>query len=304
MPRENDEFQLPSGLKYFPGLKAEDFEHPLDKEALNALKKVPVLDQVIRFINKHAIERFFYLRNVASNVRVNERMFPGIYEKFQWSMKILDLKADLRKEGKPEPELYVALVPPTPRPDPFPNAFTFGTDQTFIVVTSSLVEMLDDLELFHVIAHELGHIKAGHVLYQTLAIIILLLLDMIKIPGINLLIIPLLEWYRRAELTADRAAALCVQDEKVGINVMMKLAGGAKRLYEQMDREEFLRQVDLYEERSEHIVDLLSKVMLTIYRTHPFAIHRAKELRLWAKSDEYRKIMRKGKQTQQPALKA
>ena len=80
-------------------------------------------------------------------------MFARLHRALGWGCKILDVD---------EPELYVQL-------DPVPNAFTYGHTRPFIVLTSGLVDMLDDEERFYVIAHELGHIKAGHVLYTVLA---------------------------------------------------------------------------------------------------------------------------------------
>src|SRR5204863_422935 len=77
------------------------------------------------------------------------RMFERLHKALGWGCKIL---------GVDEPELYVMV-------DPTPNAFTYGHTRPFIVLTSGLVDMLDDEERFFVIAHELGHIKAAHVLY-------------------------------------------------------------------------------------------------------------------------------------------
>lgn len=289
MPRKHDDpYRLPSGLLRFPGLQAQDFLHPLDRDALAALEQIPVLDSVVRFLNKHALERRFYLESISSSVRINERMLPKIYEKFRWALKILDLEADLAREDKPEPELYVTH-------NPFFNALTAGTEQTFIVLHSSLIEGFSEREWLYIIGHELGHVKAGHVLYQTIAVLILIAMEQFKIPGVNLLLVPLFEWLRKAELTADRAGALCVQDERTCQAMHMKMAGGVRSLYDEMDLEEFLRQVDLYARRSEHIMDLLFKVQLTLFRTHPFPIFRAMELREWMGGYAYERLLKRGR---------
>src|SRR5262245_64795945 len=102
---------------------------------------------------EYGFERLYYLDNIAGNVRVTKHMFGRLYRSLTWGCKILDVD---------EPELYVTL-------DPNPNAFTYGHTRPFIVVTSGLLDMLDDEERFVVIAHELGHIKASHVLYTVLA---------------------------------------------------------------------------------------------------------------------------------------
>jgi Zn-dependent protease with chaperone function len=140
-------------LRTFPGLAADDFQHPDDVTATAALRAIPGLDLLVSKVMEYGFERFYYLENVASNVRVSPRMFERLHKALGWGCKIL---------GVDEPELYVAL-------DPVPNAFTYGHTRPFIVLTSGLVDMLDDEERFFVIAHELGHIKCDHVLYTVLA---------------------------------------------------------------------------------------------------------------------------------------
>ena len=99
------------------------------------------------------------------------------------------------------------------------------------------------------------------------------------------LAIALYEWYRCAELTADRAALLCVQDIEPARDTFMKLAGGTTRLAGEMDRDEFLRQVREYEDVDRSTLDKAYKILLTLLRTHPFAMQRAKELEVWFNGD-------------------
>jgi Zn-dependent protease with chaperone function len=104
------------------------------------------------------------------------------------------------------------------------------------------------------------------------------------------LVIALYEWYRCAELTADRAALLCMQDIEPARDTFMKLAGGTTRLAGEMDRDEFLRQVAEYEEVDRSTLDKAYKVLLTLYRTHPFAMQRAKALNGWF-TEGYEELM-------------
>ena len=140
-------------LRTFPGLDAKDFQHPWDATATEALKSIPGLNLIIAKIMEYGLERVFYLHNTASNVRVTARQFSRLHRALSWGCKII---------GVEEPEMYVEL-------DPTPNAYTYGHTRPFIVLTSGLVDMLDDEERFFIIAHELGHIKAGHVLYTIIA---------------------------------------------------------------------------------------------------------------------------------------
>jgi Zn-dependent protease with chaperone function len=257
----------------FPGLTAADFQHPDDVQATNALRGVPGLDTVVAKVLEYGFERIYYLDNFAGNVRVSARQLPRLYKALTWGCKILDVE---------EPEMYVTL-------DPVPNAFTFGHTRPFIVMTSGLVDMLDDEERFFVVAHELGHIKAEHVLYTVLAKNIAAIMTIIGQATLGIgallgqgLVIALNDWFRKAELTADRAGLLCVQDPAPCMRAFMKMAGGARRLYEEMDYNEFLRQIREYEDADRSNLNKAYKVLITIYRTHPFPILRARELDRWA----------------------
>jgi Zn-dependent protease with chaperone function len=207
-------------------------------------------------------------------------MFPRLHRALGWGCKILDVE---------EPELYVNL-------DPVPNAYTFGHTKPFIVLTSGLIDMLDDEERFFVVAHELGHIKAGHVLYTVLARNIASIVEMIGRATLGVgallgqgLVLALHNWYRDAELTADRAGLLCVQDLNPCVRVFMKLAGGATRLFQEMDQAEFMKQIRAYEDADSSSISKVYKAILTAWRTHPFPILRARELDLWH-STGYRKL--------------
>lgn len=259
-------------LRTLRGLRAEHFQHPLDVAATQSLQSIPGMETIVSKVMEYGFERVYYLENIASNVRVTEKMFGRLYRSLTWACKILDVE---------EPELYVTL-------EESANAYTYGHTRPFIVLTSGLVDMLDDQELFFVLAHELGHIKAGHVLYTLIArniATITTMLGQITL-GIGRLLgmgveLALYDWARKAELTADRAGLLCVQDMDVCTHTFMKLAGGASRLYAEMDQEEFMRQAQAYDEADRSDLNRVYKVLLTAFRSHPFAVMRAKELQAW-----------------------
>lgn len=256
--------------------------HPWDVKATRALKNVPGFDKVVAKVMEYSFERIYYLQNVADNVRVTPKMFPKLHKYLLWGCKILDI-------AEP-PELYVSL-------DPAYNAFTYGHTKPFIVVTSSLMNILDEREKMFVLAHELGHVKCEHVLYTLVAENLAVLIEMLgKVTlGIGSLLgaglaLPLLDWYRKAELSADRAALLAVQDPEVAMRVFMKLAGGSESLLDEMDSAEFLRQIRAYEDRDVSNLDRAYKLLLTIFRAHPFPIMRAKHLDLWVEQGGYTSV--------------
>ncbi len=268
-------------LRTYPELERQAFMHPWDIKATAALHRVPGFDRVIAKVMEYGLERVLFLQNIADNVRVTDKMFPRLYRYLQWSCKVLAV---------PEPEFYVSL-------DPIPNAYTYGHTRPFIVMTTGLIELLGEEEQFFAVAHEVGHIKCEHVLYTAVAMNIATLVEILGQATLGLgsllgkgLELPLYDWQRKSELSADRAALLCVQDKSVAIRSFMKLAGGANKLFHEMDQDEFMRQIRSYEDADESNLNKLYKFVITAFRTHPFPIMRAKHLDEWITSGEYAQI--------------
>ena len=150
-------------LKTFRDVDPEKIMHPWDVKATAALKRVPGLELLTRKVMEYGFERVYYLENTADNVRVTPKMFPKLHRYLQWSCKIL---------GVEEPEMYVSM-------EPDPRAYTYGHKRPFVVVSSGLLELLYEQERFFVIAHEVAHIKFGHVLYTVLAENLAVILELI-----------------------------------------------------------------------------------------------------------------------------
>src|SRR5579859_913310 len=266
----------------FPGLDAAALQHPYDRAALGALQKVPGMDIIIRKFIELLPERVAYIQNVAQTVRATPLQCPQLYAQLQEACAILDVR---------EPELYVWQTP-------IPNAWTSGHDHPYIVVTTGLLDLMNETEVLAVIAHELGHIKSGHVLYKTMARCISLLLQIIgdMTLGLGRLIgrsleAALLEWDRKSEFTADRASSLVVQDSQVMLSLMMKLAGGTLFQRDQMSAQEFLKQADLYQDVDVNLLDRMYKLLMVSAVSHPLIIVRARESVNWAESQQYKDIL-------------
>ena len=272
----------PKARKRFPGLDPSVLQHPYDRVALSALQKVPGLDIVIRKFIEFFPERVAYIQNVAQTVRVSSTQCSQLYAQLQEACAILDVR---------QPELYVAQFP-------VPNAYTSGHDHPYIVITTGLLDLMDEDEVLAVIAHELGHIKSGHVLYKTMArgigFVLTILGDMTlglgRIIG-RTLESALLEWDRKSEFTADRSSLVVVQDPQVMLSLMMKFAGGTLFQKQQMDANEFLKQATLYEEVDANILDRLYKGLLVTAVNHPLTIVRAREIMNWSESKEYKDLL-------------
>ena len=268
--------------KRFPGLSSTAFEHPTDKATLAALRKAPGIDWVFRKFNEYGGDRAGRLYCLSDTVRVDRNQCPDLYQMLVESCATLDM---------PVPQLYIDQRP-------LANAFTFCVESPIIVLYSGLIELLDEEEWRVVLGHELGHIKAGHVLYRQIAEFLANLLMRLGgrtfglAQGLGMgLFYAFFHWYRQSELTADRAGLLVCQDVTTVLNVEMKLAGGSRKLYAQMNKDAFLQQGRDYEEMGRDALNSFFKLGQTLHTTHPFPAVRAMEIDAWAKGEEYAAIL-------------
>ncbi|MER5784998.1 M48 family metallopeptidase [Streptomyces mobaraensis] len=262
----------------FPDISSRAYEHPADRSALVALRKLSGFDTVFKALSGLLPERSLRLLFLSDSVRVSERQFPHLHTMLLDACYILDLPK--------VPPMYVTQ-------DPQPNAMCVGLDEPVIVVTTGLVELLDEEEMRAVVGHEVGHALSGHSVYRT--ILLFLTNFAVKIAWIPLggiavtaIVTALREWFRKSELSADRAGLLVGQDLQASLRGLMKLAGG-NHLHE-MNVDAFLAQAAEYEAGGD-LRDSVLKIMNVLPRSHPFATVRAAELKRWAESRDFQRLM-------------
>ncbi|HEV8590617.1 MAG TPA: M48 family metallopeptidase, partial [Pyrinomonadaceae bacterium] len=186
--------------KKFADLGKHEYIHPADSKALAALKAIPGIDSALKKLLAVTGEAAIRVTFMASSVKVTPKQCPDLYAKLQIACTTL---------GVDMPDLFV-------QQNPIVNAFTGGVEKPIIVLHSALLERLSEEETLAVIAHEVGHIHAEHVLYLTAARLMELLANASVaaiLPGSEIvkLIVSmgissaLLAWARRAELSCDRA---------------------------------------------------------------------------------------------------
>ena len=256
----------------FPDISPTAWEHPADRAALNALRRIPGWDLVLRKLVGLFGEKTIRLTFKANAVRVTDTQYPWVHERLLTVCDIFDVDEP--------PELYVSQTP-------LVNAGAVGLDRPFIVLNSSTIEVLDQDEIEAVIGHEVGHILSGHALYRTM-LFILLRFTFTRYPLAGIAVRPilygLLEWSRKAELSCDRAGVLATQQPRVMMSALMKIAGGSRG--EDLDLDAFIAQSDEYLEDGDTL-DGIYKMLAALGTTHPFAVVRVAELRNWIDSGAY-----------------
>ena len=252
------------------------WEHPADKAALAALRRIPGFDTVLKTLFGVFGEKPIRLAFQANAVRVGPRQFPKLHEQYTEVLKTLDAQ---------HYDLFVSQTP-------LVNAGAYGMKKPFIVLNSGAVRLLDRDEMTYLLGHEVGHILSGHVLYRTMTVLLLQLATMgFPIVGLaaRAVLLGLLEWSRKAELSADRAGLLTVQNPQACLAALMKLAGGGYQ--EETNLDEFMIQADEYRQSGD-VADLVFKILNLLGSTHPFHVLRAAELRDWIEAGEYDRVLR------------
>ncbi|AJF65165.1 M48 family metallopeptidase [Streptomyces vietnamensis] len=276
---ENDQGNVPSRQrKRFPGISSRAYEHPADRSALVALRKLSGFDTAFKALSGLLPERSLRLLYLSDSVRVSDAQFIHLNDMLRDACYILDLEK--------VPPMYVVQ-------DPKPNAMCIGLDEPIIVLTTGLVELLDEEEMRAVVGHEVGHALSGHSVYRTVLLFLTnLALKIAWIPlgtvAITAIVTALREWFRKSELSADRAGLLVGQDVRASMRGLMKIAGG-NHLHE-MNVDAFLAQADEYEKAGD-LRDSVLKILNVLPRSHPFTTVRAAELKKWSESRDFQRIM-------------
>lgn len=277
---------LRGDLRCFPGLLYHTFQHPLDSEATAALARVPMLPKLAQFLSEKTVERARWSNHVANSLRVSDDQYPSLYRQYVRLAEVLDLRQ--------LPELYIDNSSEV-------NAYSAGIERYTIVLCSGLLDTMNEDEVLAVLAHELGHVKCDHVLYKTIASDLhelgFLLLD--QLPGAVSLLVKLglgmavFDWFRKAELSCDRASVLATQEPETVQRALAKLAGSYSKAKEPLSLPAVIRQAQDYEDArdSESMLAKLMRLQQFISQTHPHTVVRVKEVDAWANSREYKRIM-------------
>ncbi|ADL58455.1 M48 family metalloprotease [Methanothermobacter marburgensis] len=272
-------------IKKLKFLHPSEYEHPLDREALQTLEGTPGLETLTRKLFKHGVERYYRLQYTGSYIKANENHFSEVHDILVDVCNTLHLKKI--------PELYIEW-------DYRVNGRTIGSENPIIILKSGAIDLLTEDELRYVIGHEVGHIKSGHMLYHIMAEVIPIAGDIIGTAtlGIGGLIstgleLALLYWNRMSEFTADRAGLLACQNEDAAINAMIKMAGAPKTFFDRIDRDQFIEQAREFKGYDYDNLDKVGKTVLIMGSTHPWTVMRASEILDWVESGAYSEIIEK-----------
>lgn len=259
-----------------PSIDSSYYQHPLDKQTLDAMRSMPVFPAFMKAFMKVYSERRVFIENCSSNIEITPKQLPHIYEM---------LPPICEKLGIDVPRLYL-----TNRRDI--NAMATNENDPFIVLNTGTLECCSDDIVYGILAHECGHIACHHVLYHTIGNLVLTGMAEL-LPGIGKLLTAGLryafyKWMRASEYSADRAAALVLGGSKPTVDMLVCFAGGYQSLELDIDKEAFIEQALAYEQAiTESITDQFFEGWFFGNATHPFTAYRALEVSRWCLTPDF-----------------
>jgi Zn-dependent protease with chaperone function len=281
----------------YTGISSEAFRHPLDRQAEQALRNLPGFDLIARKFVEFVYERPQLVYLMGNTIQVGPRQYSTIYQMFRECVRDLDIY--------PEPTLFVSQNPQA-------NSYALGQENRYIVINTGILDLLNEAEIRAVLAHELGHIKCGHTILIQMAMWAMSAASALGELTFGIgnfvsqaLIYAFFEWRRKAELTADRAALLVVDDLNTVLSSMMKISGGSSKYANECSLQEFIKQSENYQALDEDGLNQVYKFLMYngaqgMMLSHPFAVERVQYLQQWAVSSEYQQI-RQGNYQRSPA---
>ena len=268
--------------KILEGIDPKHFQHPLDMAAVNNLAKVKGMDLFTKKFMELGLEKIMHIQNIGSCLRVSETQVPSVWKVYKEACDVLEIDP---------PDLFIEN-------SPFPNAYTYGYTNPFVVVTTGLIKDFNPDELMFILGHELGHVKCGHTLYNTMAENLTMIISYISemTLGIGQLVtmgiqLALLEWSRKAEFSADRAGLLAVQSIDAASSSLSKLLAPSKEIWQEINMEDIHKQAEEFEKLSDDDLNKIYKFFSTLQQTHPWTILRTKEINDWVKEGDFETVM-------------
>jgi len=255
------------------------FIHPEDEIARQRLEAVPGFRSATKWFMGIGVETLCHGLFMADKIRLSPTQLPELYN---------HLPPICQKLGIAEPEFYLEAGPP--------NAYTLGDTRTFLVVTSGLLNYVkNDAELVAVLAHECGHILCRHVLYHTMAALMVETVGAFGVLG-NLASGPirlaLNYWRRRSELSADRAGLVYFGDSAPVVGYLARFAGGPAMVTGNINFEEFADQAKCHQDLQQNSKwQKLLQTSAVMNQTHPYLAVRAHEILKWERSEQCQQLL-------------
>ena len=223
-------------------------------------------------------EAYNEVENQGEGINITQESLPDMYRQLTEACNVLSIK-DIPAYST---DWFYA-----------PYHFSNGETHRRIVMMSGSADLFTDAEMAFVLGHELGHMACGHKPYH-------MLLETFYMPFVNdaafkawatIIKLPLMEWYRISDYTADRVGLLCCQNINAALSTMIKKAGLPKKCYDCINIDSFIQQAKEFDENLTGTMDHVVKFLSIRSAEFPWLVVRAGKLLDWYENGDYQQII-------------
>ena len=269
-----------TSMDFIRAIARNPFDHNLKEwyEMFKAGLEYYTFQDFLRATTSRYREAYNEVENQGEGINITPESLPQMYSQLKNSCDILGI-TDI----------------PAYSTDWFYGHYHYSNGETHrrIVMMSGSADLFTDTEMSFVLGHELGHMACGHKPYH-------MLLESFYMPFMNdptfkawasIVKLPLLEWYRISDYTADRVGLLCCQDINAALSTMIKKAGLPRKCYDSINIESFIQQARDFDENLTSLMDKAVKTLSVRSAEFPWLVVRAGKLLEWYESGEYQHII-------------
>ncbi len=264
----------------FKDIHPDSYRHPLDRQALTNLEKMPGLSLALKKLNEYGIDRLVRLPVVGGDFQVNAANFPKLARALSEAAEILDLDR--------LPELYLH------QGTGHISTYAIGTERPTIGVNLEAMEWLTHEELLFVFGHEISRIQGGYLAYQQLPTAMPLLKTIASNTTLGLgglaangIEMALYNWIVMSRFTGDRAGLLACQNIDIAVSTLIKLSGLPNEYLTEDTIDSFISQAREFDLSSASNLDRMTKLVSFMNYQQPWGVMRASELLKWVDSGDY-----------------
>lgn len=249
-------------------IPAKAYLYPGDESAVQAVNSIPGLEKLTGFIAKNSVERYYDILFTSTFLKLTEKTSPKICGMYRRACEKFGVEQP--------PDIYLQR---SYRCD----TTLFGVENPKILVSSSLLELLDERELEVFLSSDIAAVKAGHGLMGLLLLTVSTYGGVLPIPKETVLY-PLYQWKRQSYYTYDRARLLYSDDFDLTMR-LIECGQAPEEIMEGMTQEDRLAQSEAFFSISGGAG--ASKTVQTMVAARPWNASRLLELFNWKESGAY-----------------
>lgn len=253
------------------GLRVRDFAHPDDLVAMKALKKSAALNKLISFVEDKSTRVILQTQTLGNCVRISAQSNERLYRIVRETCDVLGYNQ--------MPEIYTFR---SYNSDVIPH----GVNHPVIVVPDFVVNAFDDSLLQFTVGRAVTRLMSEHLKLYVAANAINRITDYEGSIVSDTIKVPLANWMRKSELTADRGGLLATQDFHSAMKFLMIKAGMPFSQVENVDERDYIDTC-----MSDSKLVNASKKLQTLSNYQGWANDRVIELYLWYAKGAYDELL-------------